>query len=108
VVLQGRAVQKLHGDERLSALLADVVNRADVGMVQRGRGLGFALKASERLWATGNVFGQEFHSDEAMQPRVFGLIYHAHAATPEFLDDAVVRDGLADQLVRHSNLGRQS
>jgi len=32
-VLQGGAIQKLHGDERLPVLLADVVDGADVRMV---------------------------------------------------------------------------
>jgi hypothetical protein len=39
-------VQKLHGNERLSVLLADVINGADIGVIQRGRGLRFASKAS--------------------------------------------------------------
>ena len=44
-VFQRQPVQKLHGDEGLSVLLADVVDRADVGVIQcRGR-LGFALEA---------------------------------------------------------------
>ena len=46
-VLQHHAIQKLHGDERLPILLADVIDRADIGVVQRGRSLGFALKAGE-------------------------------------------------------------
>jgi hypothetical protein len=29
--------------------------------------------------------------------RVFGLVDHTHPAAAKFLDDAVVRDGLADQ-----------
>jgi hypothetical protein len=32
----------------------------------------------------------------AMQPGVFGLVNDTHAAAAQFLDDAVVRDGLAD------------
>jgi hypothetical protein len=35
-----------------------------------------------------------------MQSRVFGLVDHAHAATTKLLDDAVVRDGLADHGIR--------
>jgi hypothetical protein len=31
-----------------------------------------------------------------------------HPAATQLLDDAVVRNGLADQFERHSNLGRQS
>ena len=56
------AVQKLHGDERLPVLLADVVNRADVGVVQCGRGLGFALKAGERLRVSGNLSGRNLRA----------------------------------------------
>ena len=36
-VLQGHAIQVLHGDERLTVLLANVIDRADVGMVESGR-----------------------------------------------------------------------
>jgi len=41
-------------------------------------------------------FGQEFQGDTATQLRILGLIHHTHAATAQLLDDAVVRDGLAD------------
>ena len=44
-VLEGLAFQQFHGDERLSIVLANFVNRADVGMVQRRRGTGLALEA---------------------------------------------------------------
>ena len=44
-LLQRGALQILHHDERAAVLLADVVNGADVGMIQRGRGSGLALKA---------------------------------------------------------------
>ena len=96
VVLQGHAVQKFHGDECLAVLLANVVDGADVGMVQRGRGLGFALKTSECLRVAGNFLGQELEGNEAMQPRVLSLVDHAHPAATELLDDAVMRNGLAD------------
>jgi hypothetical protein len=43
-MLQGRAVQKLHGDERFAVLIVNFVNRANVGMVQGGGGLRFALE----------------------------------------------------------------
>ena len=95
-MLQRRAVQKLHGDERLAVLLANVINRADVGVVQCGCSLRLALKTGERLRVTGHFLRQELERDEAMQPRVLSFIDHTHAATTELLDDAVVRDGLAD------------
>ena len=41
----------------------------------------------------------ELQGDEAVQPGVLGLVHHSHAAPAELLDDAVVRDGLADHAV---------
>ena len=45
-MLQGHAVQKLHGDERVTAFLAYVVNGADVGMVQSGSSLSLSLETA--------------------------------------------------------------
>ena len=56
-VLQRFTVQELHGDECLTVLLANVVDRADVRMVERGRGLRFALKAGQRLRVAGDFIG---------------------------------------------------
>ncbi len=95
-MLQRYAIQKLHGDERLSVLLANVVDRTDIGVIQRGRSLRFTLKAGERLWVSGNIIGKELESDEAMQSRVLSLVDHTHPAATELLYDAVVRDGLAN------------
>jgi hypothetical protein len=41
----------------LAILLANVVYGADVGVIQRGRGLGFALKTGECLRVAGNFLG---------------------------------------------------
>ena len=45
----------------------------------------------------GHVIGQELQGDEAVKPGVLGLVDHTHAPAAELLDNAVVRDGLADQ-----------
>ena len=92
-MFQRHAIQKFHRDERLLVLLANVVNRADVRVVECGRGLSFALKAGECLRVTANFIRQELEGDEAVQPRVLSLIDHAHPATAELLDDEVMRDG---------------
>jgi hypothetical protein len=80
----------------LAVLLANIVNRADVRVVEGGCSLGFALEAGERLWVTGNIVGQELESDEAMETQVFRLVHDAHATAAEFLDYAVMRDCLVD------------
>jgi hypothetical protein len=43
-VLEHHPVQKLHGDEGLTMLLADVIDSADVRAVEGGCSLGLALK----------------------------------------------------------------
>src|SRR5208282_4398709 len=95
-MLQRHAFEKFHGNKRLAILVADIVDRADVGMVQRRSSLGLALKARQRLRITGNVFRQKFKRHKTVKPRVLGLVDNSHAAATELLDNAVVRDGLAD------------
>ena len=95
-VLQHDAIQKLHGDKCFPILLANVINGADVGMVQSRRSLRLAPKTGEHIWITRNIFGQEFERDKTLQARVFGLVDHAHPSATEFLDNAVVRESLAD------------
>ena len=91
-MLQSLAFQKLHGDEGFAILLANVVNGADVWMVQRGSCLRLALKAGQRLGIASHLIGQEFQGHKAVEAGVFGLVDHAHAAAAELFDDTVVRD----------------
>ena len=50
LMLQRHAVQKFHDDEGLPIVLADLVYRADVGMIESGGGTSFATEALQRLW----------------------------------------------------------
>jgi len=43
-----------------------------------------------------DIGGQEFESHKATELHALGLIDHTHPAAAEFLDDAVVRDGLVN------------
>ena len=63
-------------------------------MVQRRRGLGLALKASQRLRIFGDIVRQEFEGHEAAQLQILGLVHHAHATAAQLFDGAVVRDRL--------------
>ena len=96
-LLQRAALQILHGDEGAAVLLADVMNGADVGMIQRGRGSRLALEPAQRLSVARQIVRQELQRDEAMEPGVLRFVHDAHAAAAELLDDAVVGEGLADQ-----------
>ena len=95
-VLERLAFEALHGDEGVAVFLADVVDGADVGVIERGGGLGFALEAGERLRVFGDGVGEEFQSDETIEAGVFGFVDDAHAAAAEFFEDAVMGDSLAD------------
>ena len=77
-------------------LLTDVKDHANIGMIQRGGSLRFALKTSEGLCISGHFFRQEFESDKTVETNVLGFIDNTHAPTAELLDDAEVRDGLAE------------
>ena len=95
-VLQRQAVQILHGDERPSLLLPDVVNGADIGVIQGGRRLCFALEAGQRLRITANLLGQKFKGHEAVQACVLGFVDYPHATAAELVGDSIVGDGLTD------------
>jgi hypothetical protein len=48
-MLEGHAVEEFHGDERMPLVFADVVDGADVGMIQGRGSLRLALEAAEGL-----------------------------------------------------------
>ena len=95
-MLQRAAFQKFHDDEGLPGMLADFVYGANPGMIERGSGTRFAPKTLERQRVLGHVGGHELEGNCAAQGGVFRLVHHAHTSTPEFFQDAVVRNGRAD------------
>jgi len=100
LLLQRVAVEQLHHDELLALVLADVVNRADVRVVERRGHARLASEPIERLRVGGEIRGQELQRDLAAQADVFGAVHHAHAARAEPLQDLVV----TDQGTKHSRL----
>src|SRR5713101_2520547 len=95
-VLQRRAFQKLHGDEGFPTLLTDVMDRADVGMIQCGRGLRFSLESGESMRIPGYIFRQELERHETVETSIFSFVDDSHPAATELFDDAVMRDGQTD------------
>ena len=57
---QSHSIQKLHGNESVTILLAYVVNCADIGMVQRGCGLCLAPETAQSLRVFCHFVRQEF------------------------------------------------
>ena len=59
--------------------LLDTVNRRDVGMVQAGEDLGFALETGQPVRVGGEGVGQNLERNLAAKLRVCGLIDLSHA-----------------------------
>src|SRR6266566_9074354 len=93
-VLKGLPLQELHDDKVLSLVLADLMDRANIGMIQGGSCPRFTLKSLQRLMIGRELIGQELQSDVAAQTQVFGLIDHTHATAAQLFQDAVMRNGL--------------
>jgi hypothetical protein len=79
-VLQGRAIQKLHGDKRTPIVLADFVDRADVGMIKSGRSAGLPPKTFQSLWVLRDIFRKKLQCDEAPELGVLGFVDLTHLA----------------------------
>ena len=101
-VFQGHPFEKLHRDEGMAILFANIVDRADVGMIESRGGLGLTSKSRQRLCISGHFVRQELERDETVQSRVFGFVDHAHAAAAQFFENPVVRDGLTDHVGRRN------
>src|SRR5712692_2198803 len=95
-MLERLAFHEFHGNEVLAVLLADIVNRADVGMIERGGGFGFAAEALECGGALRGFRRKKLQRDEALEAGVFGFVDDAHATAAQLLEYAIVRDRQAD------------
>src|ERR1700758_5529052 len=91
-VLQGLSFEQFHGHEGTAFDIADIVNGADVGMVESGGCAGFAAEAIDGLRIVGNALGNEFQGDVAAEARVLRFVNYAHPTAAEFLDHSVVRN----------------
>jgi hypothetical protein len=86
-------VNKFHGDERVVILFANVINGAYARVIESGSGVGFAAETLQRLGILLHVIGEKFQSHEAIKAGVHGFVDHTHAASSEFFQNAIVRDG---------------
>jgi hypothetical protein len=86
------AIAKLHDDEAAAPVGADLVHRADVGVIQRGSGLCLAEETPPPPFSVGLGTSDQLDGDGALQRAVVGEIDIAHAAGAEFAHDAVVAE----------------
>ena len=72
-MLEVHTLKKLHRDKRLSLLVVDFVDSADVGMIEGRGGFGFAFEAGQGLPVHGDIVGQEFEGNESAQLHILGF-----------------------------------
>ena len=91
-MLERLAFEILHGDEEAAAIFGDFVNRADVGMIQRGGGASFAAETLKGRGILGNVVGEKLQGNRAAKIHVFGFVDDAHPSAAELFENAEVGD----------------
>jgi putative ABC transport system permease protein len=82
-------LEQFHQQERAPLVIADVVERADVRMVQRRDDAGFAVEALERLGIVCQAGGQDLDRDVAIESSIPGAIDLAHPAGADRRGDFV-------------------
>src|SRR5207249_2942831 len=88
-LLERFAVETLHDDERRAVVFADVIQRADVRVIERRNRLGFALEALAEPRVVDALFRKDLDGNRAVQSRVARAIDLAHPAGSERRDDFI-------------------
>ena len=78
------------------AIVSDVVQRADVGVIERRNRARLPLEALAEFRSRRGLSDDDFDGDDAIETRVAGLVDLAHAAFAELGDDAIGTEGCAD------------
>ena len=91
------ALEQLHREVELPVVLVEVVDRADVRVIERRRGARLAAEALDRLLGRGVAGGRTLSATWRPSFSVLGAIDDAHAARAELVEDLVVPESLSNQ-----------
>jgi hypothetical protein len=72
------------------------MDRADIGMIESRRCPRFRLKSFQGQRVAFKVRWQELQGHMPTEAEVFGLVDDAHSSPAQLLQDAVMRNGLAN------------
>ena len=84
------AVNELGRDEMLPIRFADVINRDDIGMIERRDAPRFPLKALQTVFVPRKPGRDNLERELAAEPQILGEIHLAHPARPEVGQNAIV------------------
>src|SRR2546426_8078740 len=94
--LQSLTLKEFHHQEWLALKLINIVNRANVWMIQRRGHSGFSPEARQRVRITDESRRKKLQGDRPGQLGVFRFVYDTHAAATNPFDDQIVRNRFAD------------
>src|SRR5262245_4014407 len=100
---QGFAIKVFHHDKWPAVVLADIVDRANLRMIECRRSSRLVSKSFERERVSRPLFRQEFHRHEPPQSHVFRFVHYAHAAGSKLRKDLVMGNCLANHLAILTN-----
>src|SRR5581483_393884 len=96
LLLQALAFELLHHDKGMALIVINIVNDADIGVVQLRGSPRFALETLHRLAVVQKLLRNEFEGNVTAEAGVLGFIDNSHTAAAEFSDDSIVGNSLAD------------
>jgi hypothetical protein len=100
VDLEVPPLHAFHRNERGAFMLREVMDRADVRVIQPRKRLRFAPEAPDSVRIVRQLFWKEFQGDRPAQTHVERLVHHPHAPHAELPRDVVVRHVGADHRAR--------
>ena len=95
-VFEGLAFEIFHRQVGSAVFFADVIDGADVGVVQRRGSAGFAAEAVKDGKLTANLVGEKFERNETPQAGVLGFVDHTHSPAAKLFDYSIMGYGFAD------------
>ena len=99
-ILKGLTLESFHDQEGLSLVLRQVVDGADVRMVQGRGSTGLALKPLQRVGPAGEILWEKLQRHFATEVQILGFVHHPHPASTQPTGDLEVRDRLANHEVK--------
>ena len=97
-LLQALAFELFHDDKRVPVVVLNVVDGADVGVVEQRCGARLSHKTFQRMRILGQVLGDEFQRDMPAQAEVLRLVNNSHSAAAQLRQHAVMGHRLPDDL----------
>ena len=91
-IRERRALDELHDQRMHASRLFEPVHDRNVGMIQRGENLGFAMEAREPVRIGSERVGEHLDGDITIETRVAGAVDLAHTPGPQRAEDLVHTD----------------